>query len=121
MGFGTLHAWERCTERTESMTYESIQTTPTNIEADLEHLTHAAYLFGLDEDLNNPILSLDSSARIAFCLRHLLGYKIEEAAILAEMSEEEYRTNLRSAYLQLASAEVGHDVHLSVLAEPALA
>ena len=103
------------------MTYESIQTTQTNIEAALEHLTHSAYLFGLDDELNNPILSLDSSALIAFFLRHLLGYKIEDAAILAEMSEEEYRTNLRSAYLQLASEEFGPDVHLSVLAEPALA
>jgi hypothetical protein len=37
------------------------------------------------------------------------------------MGEEEYRTNLRSAYLQLASEEVGPDVHLSLLAEPALA
>jgi len=103
------------------MTYESIQPTQANIEADLEHLTYSAYLFGLDEDLNNPILSLDSSARIAFFLCHLLGYKIEDAAILAEMSEEEYRTNLRSAYLQLASEEFGPDVHLSVLAEPAVA
>jgi DNA-directed RNA polymerase specialized sigma24 family protein len=103
------------------MTYESIQPAQPNIEADLEHLTYSAYLFGLEEDMNNPILSLDSSARIAFFLRHLLGYKIEDAALLAEMSEEEYRTNLRSAYLQLASEEFRPDVHLSVLAEPAVA
>jgi hypothetical protein len=103
------------------MIYEPIQPAQTNIEADLEHLTYSAYLFGLEEDMNNPILSLDSSARIAFFLRHLLGYKIEDAALLAEMSEEEYRTNLGSAYLQLASEEFGPDVHLSVLAEPALA
>lgn len=103
------------------MTYESIQPTQTNIEAELDHLAYSVYLFGLDEDLNNPILSLDYSPRIAFLLRHLLGYKTEEAALLAEMTEEEYRRNLRSAYLLLASEEFGPDVHLSVLAEPALA
>jgi DNA-directed RNA polymerase specialized sigma24 family protein len=103
------------------MTYESIQPAQANIEAALKDLAYSAYLFGLEEVVNNPILSLDSSARIAFFLRHLLGYKIEDAALLAEMSEEEYRTNLRSAYLQLASEEFGADVHLSVLAEPAVA
>ena len=103
------------------MTYEPNPPTQTSIEADLEQLTYSSYLFGLEEDSNNPILSLDSSARVAFFLRHLLGYKIEDAALLAEMSEEEYRSNLRSAYLQLASEEFGSDVHLSVLAEPALA
>ena len=76
-------------------------------------------MFGLDEDLNNPILSLDSSARIAFSYVICLGTsKIEDAALLAEVSEEEYRTNLRSAYLQLASAGFGPDVHLSILAKP---
>lgn len=103
------------------MRYESTQPTFANIDAELEQLTYSAYLLGLEEDSNNPILSLDSSARIAFVLRHLLGYKIEDAASLAEMSEEEYRTNLQSAYLQLASEEFGADVHLSVLTEPALA
>jgi DNA-directed RNA polymerase specialized sigma24 family protein len=103
------------------MTYESIQPAQANIEAALEHLTYSAYLFGLEENMNNPILSLDSSARIAFFLCHLLGYKMEDAALLAEMSEEEYCTNLRSAYLQLASEEFGPDVHLSVLTEPAVA
>lgn len=103
------------------MTYESIQPAQTNIEADLEQLTYSAYLFDLEEDMNNPILSLDSSARIAFLLHHLFGYKIEDAALLAETSEEEYRTNLRSAYLHLASEEFGTDVHLSVSAEPAVA
>ena len=103
------------------MTYESIQPAQANIETDLEQLTYSAYLFGLEEDMNNPILSLDSGARVAFFLRHLLGYKIEDAALLAEISEEEYRINLCSAYLQLASGEFGPNVHLSVLAEPAVA
>lgn len=102
------------------MTYESIQPPQTNTEADLERLSYSGYVLALDEDLNIPILSLDSSARIAFFLCHLFGYKVEEAALLAKMTEEEYRTNLRSAYLQLGSGEFGPHV-LSVLAEPALA
>jgi DNA-directed RNA polymerase specialized sigma24 family protein len=104
------------------MTYESIQPTPMSIEVNLEHLTYTAYLFGLEEDLNNPILSLDTDSRTAFVLHHWLGYTIEEAAALEELSEEEFRADLRSAYLQLASHEVGADVHLSeMLVEPALA
>jgi|GEM_PF-3634957 DNA-directed RNA polymerase specialized sigma24 family protein len=104
------------------MIYESIQPAVTNTDVDLEHLTCSAYLLCLDEDLNNPILSLDSSSRIAFLLHHLLGYAIEDAALLTGLSEKEFRAYLRSAYLQLASREVVLDVHLSeVLAEPALA
>jgi DNA-directed RNA polymerase specialized sigma24 family protein len=79
-------------------------------------------LLCLEEDLNNPILALESSSRTVFLLHHLFGYKIEDAAFLTGMSEEEFRGYLRSAYLQLASSEVGPDAHLSeVLAEPALA
>jgi hypothetical protein len=37
----------------------------------------------------NPILLLDHKARIAFVLRHVLGYKIAEAAATARMSEKE--------------------------------
>jgi DNA-directed RNA polymerase specialized sigma24 family protein len=93
-----------------------------SIEVNLEHLTYTAYLFGLEEDLNNPILSLDTGSRIAFFLHHWLGHTIEEAAALAELSENEFRAHLRSAYLQLASHEVGANVHLSeMLAEPVLA
>lgn len=104
------------------MTYELIQPTRTNTEADLEHLTYSVYLFGLDEDLNNPILSLDSSSRTAFLLHHVLGYKIEDAALLLEISDTEFCARLRSAYLQLFSCEFGPDVHLSEMpAEPAFA
>lgn len=104
------------------MSYEPIQPAETHTEIDLEHLTCSAYLFSLEEDLNNPILALDSSSRIAFLVHHLLGYRIEDAASLTEMSEKEFRADLRSAYLQLASPQVGPDVHLSeILAEPALA
>lgn len=102
------------------MSYEPIQ--PAETSTELEQLTCSAYLLCLDEDLNNPILSLDSSSRTAFLLHHLLGYRIEDAAFLAELSEQEFRAYLRSAYLQLASGYVGPDAHLNeVLAEPALA
>jgi len=105
------------------MSYEPIQPAETRTDADLEHLTCSAYLLCLDEDPNNPILALDSIARIAFLLHHLLGYKIEDAALLTEQSEKEFRAYLRSAYLQLASRDFAlDDAHLGdVLAEPALA
>jgi DNA-directed RNA polymerase specialized sigma24 family protein len=104
------------------MKYEPIQPAETPAGVDLEHLTCSAYLLCLDEDLNNPILSLDSSSRIAFLLHHLLGYKIEDAALLTDQSEKEFRGYLRSAYLQLAGSEGDLEVHLSeALAEPALA
>jgi hypothetical protein len=102
------------------MIYESIQPAETSTDVSLEH--DLLGLLCLDEDPNNPILALDSSSRIAFLLHHLLGYEIEDAALLTELSEKEFRAYLRSAYLQLASREVGPDVHLSeILAEPALA
>jgi len=64
----------------------------------------------------------DSASRTAFFLHHLLGYKIEDAALLVELSEKDFRANLRSAYLQLVSREFGPDVNLSeVLEEPAMA
>ena len=102
------------------MIYESIQPVETNTDVGLEHDLLGLLCFS--EDPNNPILALDSNSRIAFLLHHLLGCKIEDAAFLTEQSEKEFRAYLRSAYLQLASHEVGFDVHLSeVLAEPALA
>jgi hypothetical protein len=102
------------------MIYESIQPAETSTDIGLEHDLLGLVCFA--EDPNNPILALDSSSRIAFLLHHLLGYDIEDAALLTELSEKEFRAYLRSAYLQLASREVGLDVHLSeALAEPALA
>lgn len=103
------------------MTYESIQPTQTSLEADLEHLTYSAYLLGLEDDLSNPILALDSRSRIAFLLHHLFRYKIEDAAALAETSEEEFRKDLRSAYRQLTSFRFRYDVYLTSPREPALA
>lgn len=103
------------------MNSDSIQPTQTTLEVDLESLTYSAYLFGL-EDIDSPLLSLDSASRSAFFLHHLLGYKIEDAALLVELSEKDFRAHLRSAYLQLVSREFGPDVTLSeVLDEPALA
>ena len=55
----------------------------------------------------NPILLLNSGARIAFVLHHVLGYTIKQAAAMAQSSEKEYRTQLRRAYLQLASLRLG--------------
>ena len=102
------------------MIYESIHPAETSTDVGLEHDLLGLLCFA--EDPNNPILALDSSSRIAFLLHHLLGYKIEDAALLADLSEIEFRADLRSAYLQLAAREVGPDTHLSeILVEPALA
>lgn len=103
------------------MTYQSIQPAETEVGAELERLAYSVYLYGFDEDMNNPILSLDSSSRIAFLLHHLLGYKIEEAASLAEVSEEDFRANLRSAYLQLVPSRFADDLCFCAVGEAALA
>lgn len=104
------------------MIYESIQSAETSSDVGLEHLAYSGYVSCLAEDLDSPILALDSSARTAFLLHHVLGYNIEDAACLTELSEKEFRAYLHDAYLQLASREFGPDLHLSdVLAQPALA
>jgi hypothetical protein len=65
-------------------------------------------ILSLKEQTNgNPILLLDSEARIAFVLHHVLGYSIDGAAAIALISEKEYHTHLRKAYLQLASLQLG--------------
>jgi hypothetical protein len=58
----------------------------------------------------NPILLLDSGERIAFVLHHVFGYSIKGAAAMAQISEKEYRAQLRKAYLQLASLQLGAGV-----------
>ena len=55
----------------------------------------------------NPILLLDSDVRIAFVLHHVLGYNINESAAMAQITEKEFHTQLRKAYLQLASLQLG--------------
>jgi hypothetical protein len=88
--------------------------------SDRESLAVEALLYGdsslatsklalsLKEQTNgNPILLLDSGARIAFVLHHVLGYSINGAAAVTRISEKEYQTQLRKAYLQLASLQLG--------------
>jgi hypothetical protein len=101
------------------MPYASTQPEQTRIGAGLEHPNDAADLWGLEEDPDNPILWLDSPARIAFLLHHLFGHKIEEAALLVEISEKEFRTQLRSAYRQLAPFQFGAHACFSATEEPA--
>jgi DNA-directed RNA polymerase specialized sigma24 family protein len=60
-----------------------------------------------EQTSGNPILLLDSGARIAFVLHHVLGYSMNGAAAMAQISEKEYRTQLQKAYLQLASLQLG--------------
>lgn len=54
----------------------------------------------------HPILLLNSGARVAFVLHHVLGYSINVAAAIAQISEKEYHAQLRKAYLQLASLQL---------------
>ena len=56
----------------------------------------------LKELSGNPILRLESTSRIAFVLHDVLGYTIHDAAGKAQVSEKQFRTQLRNAYLQLA-------------------
>ncbi len=107
----------------KTMTQVSVQPAIMSVESEIESFTYSAYLLALDEDddddtNSDPILSLDSGSRTAFLLHHVLGYEIEEAALLLEMTETEFRVHLRSAYLQLASAQFAPEVHLD---EPAFA
>jgi hypothetical protein len=76
-----------------------------------------------EQDISsNPILSLDAGSRIAFVLHHVLGYDIEESALLADLDEKGFRAQLRSAYVQLASCQLWRsDAHANeVLAQSAL-
>src|ERR1700722_1973976 len=60
-----------------------------------------------EEDISSdPILSLDAGSRIAFVLHHVLGYNIEESALLADLDEKGFRAQLRRAYVQLASCQL---------------
>jgi hypothetical protein len=79
--------------------------------------------FSLREQMNgNPILLLDSGARIAFVLHHVLRYSINEAATMAQIREKEFRTQLRKAYVQLAALRLGaYAISGDMLGEIALA
>ena len=105
--------------RTIEMSLAQLQLNAT-AASDRESLTVEALLYGdssfetskqalsLKEQRNgNPIVLLDTGARVAFVLHHLLGYSVNGAAAMAQISEKEYRTQLRKAYLQLASVQLG--------------
>jgi hypothetical protein len=71
-----------------------------------------------EEEANgDPILSLDSGARVAFILHHVLGYNIEQSASLVETDERRFRARLRSAYVQLAPEQLMRGAHLSDIRE----
>jgi hypothetical protein len=76
-----------------------------------------------EDTSSNPILSLEAGSRIAFVLHHVLGYDIEESALLADLDEKGFRAQLRSAYVQLASRRLWRfDAHPDeVLGQSALA
>jgi hypothetical protein len=100
--------WDR-----ESSVYDAV------LYADSNSMNSKPFL-SLTRDMSgNPIFLLDSSSRVAFVLHHVVGYKVEKVATRAKMSEEEFRAQLRKAYVQLASVHL--DAHSNVLGEAALA
>jgi DNA-directed RNA polymerase specialized sigma24 family protein len=86
------------------------------------HFATPTLILSLKEQTNgNPILLLDSGARIAFVLHHVLGFSISGAAAMTRISEKEYHRQLRKAYLQLASLQVGAYAIAGMLGQVALA
>jgi hypothetical protein len=69
----------------------------------------------------NPIFLLDATSRIAFVLHNMLGYKVKDAAAMTQMTEKEYRVQLRKAYVRLLSLQVSPDLACEVLGQTALA
>jgi len=92
-----------------------------SLYSDSKFATSKRALFLKEQTNGNPVLLLDPGPRIAFVLHHVLGYSINEAATMAQFSEKEYRTELRKAYLQLASLQGVHTVAVNTLSEIALA
>src|ERR1700719_863478 len=84
--------------------------------------TNSPAFQSLNDLSGNPILLLDSTSRVAFVLHHVLGYTIHQSAVKAQVSEKQYRKELRKAYLQLASCQLdreslsSHEVGESALA-----
>ena len=94
------------------MTQESLRDIEISIDGELEQLQDSGYLLIHGEELNDsPILLLEPPSQIAFVLHHVLGCKIEEAALRAGISEKQLREDLFSAYRQLVSREFGREVH----------
>ena len=74
----------------------------------------SSHILRMNEDAgSNLILSLNSGARIAFVLDHILGYTIKEAAVMSHITAKECRAHLRNAYLQLASSKLGFEAMAS--------
>jgi hypothetical protein len=88
----------------ESLAFEAL------LYSDSSFATSTLALSLKEQTDGNPILLLDSGARIAFVLHHVLGYSINGAAAMAQISEKECRIQLRKAYLQLASVQLGAHV-----------
>ena len=87
----------------ESLAFETL------LYSDSSFATSTLALSLKEQTEGNPILLLDSGTRIAFVLHHVLGYSINGAAAMAQISEKEYCIQLRKAYLQLASLQLGAD------------
>jgi len=101
---GPASAWDRKSSATEVVLYGDPK------------MAVSRWVLRLQEETSsNPVLGLDSTSRIAFVLHHLLGYKIREAATLAQISEKDYRAHLRNAYVQLVALQSGPEVLLPVL------
>jgi len=111
-------------------THEWLNVNERSTDTELDSFASSAFLLSLDptralsfllqeEEEGNPILSLGSRARFAFVSYHVLGYKIEDAAAFAELSEEQFHSLLRNAYLQLAASCEFQDA--DSLAEPSWA
>jgi hypothetical protein len=75
--------------------------------SDSSFATSKLALFSKEQMDCKPILLLDSGARVAFVLHHVLGYTINRAAAMAQISEKQYYTQLRKGYMQLASLQLG--------------
>jgi DNA-directed RNA polymerase specialized sigma24 family protein len=111
-------------------THEWLDVDERSTDAELDSLASSTFLLALDptralswllreEEEGNPILSLGCRARFAFVSHHVLGYKIQDAAAFADLSEEQFQSLLRNAYFQLAASCEFHAA--DSLAEPALA
>lgn len=104
-------ALDRESFRLEALLYSDSSLSTSNRAISLRELTDG-----------NPILLLESGARIAFVLNHVLGYSVKAAAAIAEISEKEYHTLLRKAYLRLASLQGGsYPIACNMLGQIALA
>lgn len=84
----------------ESLAFEAV------LYSDSSFATSKLALLLKEQTDGNPILLLDSGARIAFVLHHVLGHSINGGAAMMKIREKEYRTQLRKAYLQLASLQL---------------